>query len=137
MSPEALPIQSLTLTELFVIHELLIETFGGMRGITEHGFGKLEAAVAAPDVSMFGEDLYPGLSAKAAALFFRLVRAHGFSDGNKRIALVALIVYLERNGMRLRADDNALYDVTMAAATDATQEHVATWIETHVEPYAD
>ncbi|HEX6291344.1 MAG TPA: type II toxin-antitoxin system death-on-curing family toxin [Herpetosiphonaceae bacterium] len=137
MSDDVLPLQSLKLTEIFLIHELLIETFGGMRGVTEHGFGKLEAAVAAPDVSMFGEDLYVGLPAKATALFFRLVRAHGFSDGNKRVALVALIVYLERNGMRLHADDDAVYDFTMAAATDATQEQVAAWIEARCVAYAD
>jgi len=137
MNAEILPFQDVTLTELFLIHELLIETFGGIRGITEHGFGKLEAAIAAPNVSMFGEDLYEGLPAKAAALFFRMVRAHGFSDGNKRVALVALILYLERNGLRLRADDDALYEVTMAAATDATQEQVTAWIDAHLEAYAD
>ncbi len=130
-------IQSLSLIEVFVVHELLIETFGGMRGVTEPGFGKLEAAVAAPDVSMFGEELYAGLPAKAGALFYRLVRTHGFSDGNKRVALVALITFLQRNGASLCADDDALYDFTMAAATDATQEQVTAWIEAHLEPYAD
>jgi death on curing protein len=133
---ETVSFQSLTLTEIFLVHELLIETFGGMRGVTEPGFGKLEAAVAAPDVSMFGEDLYVGLPAKAAALFFRLIRAHGFSDGNKRVALVALILYLERNGLRLRADDEALYDFTMGAAIDTTQEQVEAWLNARLESYA-
>lgn len=129
--------ESLTLTEIFLIHELLIETFGGMRGVTEPGFGKLEAAVAAPDVSMFGEDLYADLPAKASALFYRLMRAHGFSDGNKRVALVALILYLQRNGMRLRADEESLYEFTMEAATDMTQEQVMEWVTAQLEPYAD
>jgi death on curing protein len=133
---ETVSFQSLTLTEIFLVHELLIETFGGMRGVTEPGFGKLEAAVAAPDVSMFGEDLYVGLPAKAAALFFRLIRAHGFSDGNKRVALVALILYLERNGLRLRADDEALYEFTMGAAIDTTQEQVEAWLNARLESYA-
>ena len=137
MSDDAPQFQSLTLTEVLLIHELLIETFGGMRGVTEHGFGKLEAAVAAPDVSMFGEDLYVGLPAKASALFYRLIRTHGFSDGNKRVALVALIVYLQRHGMRLQADDDALYEFTMTAATDAPQEQVAAWIEARLDLYAD
>lgn len=120
---------TLTLTEVLLIHELLIETFGGMRGVTEHGFGKLEGALAAPDVSMFGEDLYPDLPAKAAALFFRLARAHGFSDGNKRVALVGLLSYVERNGARLEADQDALYELTMATASDAQQADIAAWIE--------
>jgi death-on-curing protein len=120
--------QGLALTELFLIHELLIETFGGMRGVTEHGFGKLEAALAAPDVSMFGEDLYPTLVDKASALFYGLVRSHGFTDGNKRVALVALLMFLERHGARLAADQEELYEWTMAAATSATREMIAEWI---------
>ncbi|HEY0738552.1 MAG TPA: type II toxin-antitoxin system death-on-curing family toxin [Herpetosiphonaceae bacterium] len=129
--------QSLTLTEIFLIHELLLETFGGMRGVTEPGFGKLEAAVAAPDVSMFGEDLYTDLPSKASALFYRLIRTHGFSDGNKRVALVALIMYLQRHGMRLRADEETLFEFTMGAAIDTTQEQVEAWIIAQLEPYAD
>ncbi|HEY0606988.1 MAG TPA: type II toxin-antitoxin system death-on-curing family toxin [Herpetosiphonaceae bacterium] len=136
MSDESL-FQSLTLTEIFLIHELLIETFGGMRGVTEPGFGKLEAAVAAPDVSMFGEDLYTDLPSKASALFYRLIRTHGFSDGNKRVALVALILYLQRHGMRLRADEETLFEFTMGAAIDTTQEQVEAWIIAQLEPYAD
>lgn len=128
MTDRPLP-TTLTLTEVLLIHELLIETFGGMRGVTEHGFGKLEGALAAPDVSMFGEDLYPDLPAKAAALFFRLARAHGFSDGNKRVALVGLLSYVERNGARLEADQDALYELTMATASDAQQADIAAWIE--------
>ena len=122
------PVTTLTLTEVLLIHELLIESFGGMRGVTEHGFGKLEGALAAPDVSMFGEDLYPDLPAKAAALFFRLARAHGFSDGNKRVALVGLLAYVERNGARLVAEEEELYEFTMTVASDAQQSDVATWI---------
>lgn len=123
----------LSLPELWTIHELLIQTFGGLRGVTEHGFGKLEAALAAPDLSMFGDDLYPTLHEKAAALFYGIVRSHGFSDGNKRVALVALIVYLHAHGTRLRATDDDLYDVTIAAATTATREQIAAWIKSRVE----
>jgi death-on-curing protein len=128
---------SLTLPELLLIHELLITTFGGLRGVTEYGFGRLEAAIAAPDLSMFGEDLYPTLADKAAALFYGLVRSHGFTDGNKRVALVVLLTYLERNGVQLQADEDTLYDFTMAAATSATLEEVAAFIAARLEPYRD
>lgn len=56
----------LTYSEVLVIHQLLLDRFGGMTGITEPGFGKLEAAVAAPSLSMFGDDLYPTLVDKAS-----------------------------------------------------------------------
>lgn len=120
--------RSISLLEALLIHALLIETFGGMPGVNEQGFGKLESALAAPDESMFGEDLYPDLASRAGALFYRLARTHGFSDGNKRVALVALILYLERHGARLNADDDALYEFTMAVATDATQAYTTAWI---------
>lgn len=125
--------RSLTLTEVLAIHELLLVTFGGMSGVTEQGFGRVEAAVAAPDVSMFGEDLYGSLHEKAGVLFWRLVRSHGFSDGNKRVGLVGLMVYLELNGARLRADEDALYELTMAVANDRSQEAVTAWIEERIE----
>ena len=80
--------------DLIVIHEMLIAEFGGMRGITEAGFGRLEAAAATPQVSVFGADIYADLPGKAAALCDAIVRAHPFSDGNKRVALVALDLFL-------------------------------------------
>ena len=125
---------SITLADVLVIHELLLERFGGMRGITEHGFGKLEAAVAAPDVSMFGVDLYPDIRSKAAVLFFRLARSHGFTDGNKRVALVALIDLLERHELRLDASEDELYDFVMAVASSSTREEVTDWIVARIRP---
>ena len=128
---------AITTNEVFVMHELLIEIFGGMRGITEAGFGKLDAALAAPDQSMFGEDLYVGLAAKAGALFYHVARAHAIADGNKRIALLALLDYLARHDARLRADDQALYEFTMAVAHDWSSERTTSWIEDRLESVAD
>ena len=125
---------ALTLTELLLIHELLLDHFGGMRGVTEQGFGKLEAALAAPYVSMFGEDLYPDIPTKMAILFYRIARSHGFSDGNKRVALVALLDGLDRRGIRIVADQDELYEFVMAAASEATQEAVVAWLLSRLEP---
>jgi death on curing protein len=122
-----------SLADLVVMHELLVARFGGMRGITEQGFGKLEAALAAPYASMFGDELYPGMLTKAAVLFFRLARSHGFSDGNKRVALVALVDFLDQNGIRLAATEDELYDFVMAAATDGTQDEVEAWLAARIE----
>lgn len=134
---DGLAIQSLALPVLLTIHELIVERFGGLRGITEQGFGRVEAAAAAPDATMFGVDLYPGLPSKASVLFWRLVRAHGFSDGNKRVALLGLLLYLELHGARLRADDDELYTLTMGVANDFSQEQTADWIEGRLERTPD
>lgn len=125
---------ALTLADVLAIHELLILRFGGMRGVTEHGFGKLEAAVAAPYASMFGEDLYPDLPAKAATLFWGIARSHGFSDGNKRVALVAVLDLLDRHQHRLAVDEEGMYAFVIAAAHDLTRTQVSAWFEEHVQP---
>ncbi len=126
--------QAPTLTQLLLMHELLIDRFGGMRGVTEQGFAKLEAALAAPYASMFGEDLYPDVPHKLAVLFYLLARSHGFSDGNKRIALLALLDGLERHGLEITADQDELYEFVMSAASDAPQEAAIAWLLARLRP---
>lgn len=124
--------QYLTPTDLIVIHELLIAAFGGMRGITEAGFGRLEAAAAAPRLSAFGADVYAETAEKAAALCHAIIRSHPFSDGNKRVALAALDVFLELNSYDLRAANDAAYTVIMALASGAMgHEELVGWVERH------
>src|SRR2546430_13260575 len=106
----------LTPTDLIIIHELLMTEFGGMRGITEAGFGRLDAAAAAPPASMFGQGIYTGETSKAAALCPAVMRAHPFSDGNKRVALVALEGFLAANGCALTATNEDAYIKMMAVA---------------------
>lgn len=114
-------------------HELLVDQFGGMRGVTEQGFGKLEGALAAPYVSVFGEDLYPDLVSQTAVLFYRIARSHGFSDGNKRVALVVLLDHLDQNGMYLGATEDELYEFVLAAADTLSQDEAMAWIAERVK----
>ncbi|HEX5690338.1 MAG TPA: type II toxin-antitoxin system death-on-curing family toxin, partial [Roseiflexaceae bacterium] len=111
------------------IHELLLTEFGGMRGITEAGFGRLEAAVAAPRASMFGEEIYADTLHKAAALCIAISRAHPFSDGNKRVALVALDLFLAENGYTLTANNDEAYEAIMALARgELGHDELAAWV---------
>jgi death on curing protein len=116
-------------TDLIAIHELLLAELGGMRGITEAGFGRLEAAAATPRASMFGADIYATVLDKAAALCLAIVRAHPFSDGNKRVALVALDLFLEQNGCSLVATNDRFYEVLMAMARgEMVHAELAAWV---------
>lgn len=124
----------LSATDLLVIHQGLIESFGGMAGITEAGFARLEAAAAAPRQSAFGADLYPELADKAAALVFAIVRGHPFSDGNKRVAVAALDLILALNGARLTASNAELYDLAMAAAGSLPRDALVDWVRGHLAP---
>lgn len=64
--------------------------------------GLLESALARPQASAFGEDAYPELHAKAAALLESLARNHALVDGNKRLAWVATRLFLALNGADVR-----------------------------------
>jgi death on curing protein len=117
--------------DLLIIHGALIEHFGGMAGITEAGFARLEATAAAPRQSAFGEELYPELPDKAAALAHAIVRNHPFSDGNKRVAVAALDIMLTINGASLTADNDELYSLAMAAANQMSREALIAWVRAH------
>lgn len=79
--------------------------------------GLLEAAAFRPRASAFGSDAYPTLWSKAAALMESLARSHPLVDGNKRLALGAVIVMLGMNGYRLIMTNDQAYDFTIEVAT--------------------
>ena len=85
-------------------------------------YGLLESALARPKASAFGEDAYPSLHEKAAALLHSLVRNHALVDGNKRLALAATIAFLGMNGTRLTFTNDEAYDFIIAVATGSLDD---------------
>lgn len=88
--------------------------------VRDHGL--LESALARPQASAFGEDAYPTLEQKAAALLHSLARNHALVDGNKRLALAATITFLGVNGRALTLSNDAAYDLVIAVATGELDE---------------
>jgi death-on-curing protein len=78
--------------------------------------GLLEAAIHRPRASVYGQDAYPTLETKAAALLHSLARNHPLVDGNKRLAWLATYVFLAKNGVELDPDDDAAYEFVIAVA---------------------
>jgi len=78
--------------------------------------GLLEAAVARPATSVGGADAYPTIVDKAAALVHSAVRNHALVDGNKRVGLMLLIVFLGVNGRRLTATNDEAYELIVSIA---------------------
>jgi death on curing protein len=78
--------------------------------------GLLDAAVHRPRASVLGQDAYPDLLTKAAALLHSLARSHPLIDGNKRLAWLATYVFLAKNEVVLEPDDDAAYDLVVAVA---------------------
>ncbi len=91
------------------------EISGGVRPELRD-LGLLDAAVHRPQASMFGEDAYPSLVEKAAALMHSIVCNHALVDGNKRLGLSATLVFLRLNGADPQPDDEDAYALTMAVA---------------------
>lgn len=84
--------------------------------------GLLEAAVARPRTSVFGEDAYPDFHSKSAALLLSICKNHALIDGNKRLALAAAIVMLGVNGWTLTLSNDEAYDLIIAVATGELSE---------------
>lgn len=78
--------------------------------------GLLDSACHRPQASFFGQEAYPTLTAKAAALMHSLAGNHALVDGNKRLALLATVVFLRINGYGLDLSDDAAFELTMAVA---------------------
>jgi death-on-curing protein len=78
--------------------------------------GLLEAAAARPAASAFGQDAYQDLDTKAAALLHSLARNHALVDGNKRLALAAVIAFYGINGRRLTLTNDQAFELVMAVA---------------------
>jgi death on curing protein len=77
----------------------------------------LESCLAVPFQTFGGKSLYKGLTEKSAILFYLMVKNHPFQNGNKRIAMTALFVFLYKNNKWLKVDAKELYDFAMWVAT--------------------
>lgn len=115
----------LTLEEVKVAHEKQLKRFGGPGGLRDAG--ALESALGRP-VNRFhyGET---DLAALAAAYAFGLARNHAFVDGNKRIAFVAMVAFLRRNGVPFTPDQAQTTVIILAlAAGEVSEESLTRWI---------
>jgi death-on-curing protein len=96
--------------------------------------GLLAAAAGRPQVTVFGDDAYPTMEDKAAALLHSLVRNHALVDGNKRLAWAATRVFCLLNGRDLAyAVDEAEALMLAAAAGGLDVPDIATWLRNHLE----
>ena len=101
----------LTLEDLLHVAEVTLGSFE-VRDI-----GLLDAAVSRPRASVFGEDAYPSLDLKVAALIQSVARNHALIDGNKRLALASAIATVGLNGRRLSLSNDEAYDLIIEVAT--------------------
>lgn len=99
--------------------------------------GLLESALARPQSTAFGEDAYPSIHGKGAALLHSLARNRALVDGNKRLALAATIAFYGLNGLRLTLSNDEAYDLVIAVAAGQLDdvEGIAARLESGVEAW--
>jgi death-on-curing protein len=116
------PVEFLDLEDVVSLAVLLLGSPPPIRDI-----GLLSSAVARPQAAVYGEDAYPDLRTKAAALLQSIVNNHALIDGNKRLGWLATAVFLHLNGVKLSAatNDDAYELVMDVAANDVGLEHIA------------
>ncbi len=117
----------LSLEQVLDLHRRQVTRFGGASGLRDRG--ALEAAVARPQMTFGGEDLYPELTDKAAALMHSLVMNHPFVDGNKRVGALACLLFLLANELEPSFSPAELTVITLATARgEVSAEALSIWL---------
>jgi death-on-curing protein len=126
-------VRSLSYQTIVTLHERLIERHGGSFGIRDDG--ALRAAIDQPFVGFAGQDLYPTVEDKAAALAHALIANHPFVDGNKRVGHAALEISLRINGIAIRASNEEREAFILAtAAGEVSRDAFREWVRERAAP---
>ena len=121
----------LSISEIFELHELIISSSGGSRGIRD--INALESALNLPRQTFDQKDLYPDIVAKAAALCFSLVMNHPFVDGNKRVGHAAMETFLILNWHEIISNVDEQERVMLElAAGKMSRINFLEWLNNHI-----
>ena len=125
----------LVLAEVVELHRRLLQVTGGATGLRD--LSALESAIAQPQATFSGVDLYPTLAEKAAALCFALIQGHPFVDGNKRVGHAAMETFLVLNGEEIEAtvEDQERLILDLAAGR-VGRSQLADWLRQHLKSLA-
>jgi len=117
----------LSLEQVLDLHRRQLRLFGGAARLRDRG--ALKSAVARPQMTFGGEDLYPEIEDKAAALMHSLVMNHPFVDGNKRVGAHACVLLLMANGVEPMFSPAELTAITLATARgEVSAEALSIWL---------
>jgi len=120
----------LTKEQVVSIHSSLIKASGGTDGVRDEGL--LESALESPFQTFDGHDLYPSIIQKAARIGYSLVSNHPFIDGNKRIGIHIMLVFLAINGIDISCTQEDLIKIGLSLADDTmTFEELSVWLSWH------
>lgn len=122
--------------DLVLINRRMIEEYGGSFNGTQNLLnpGSLEYVLNAIQGSFFGEDPYPTLVDKAAALAWHVITRHVFQDGNKRTGMEGCRMLLHLNGYTMTMDQEVVDVATQVAEGQLSLPKFVEWLDRRVQP---
>jgi len=122
----------ISIKETEIIHNILIDKFGGSKGVRD--IGLLESALARPFATFDDKDLYPNPIEKASAILESIVINHPFVDGNKRTAYTLMRLILLENGLDIVASQEEKYDLVISASKGEIRfDDIKEWIQSNLK----
>lgn len=116
--------------QVLFIHARLIAETGGEHGLRD--LGLLQSAVSRPQAVFDGNELYPDIVHKAAALLDSLINNHPFVDGNKRTGITTTAMFLQMNEYSLTASNQDVVSFVLSIATGKQSiQTIAEWLRQH------
>lgn len=120
----------LTVEQVIELYSRLIQATGGLDGVRDAGL--VESSLSSAFSSYFGIEKYPSIEEKAARLCYSLVNNHAFLDGNKRIGVYVMIIFLELNGIVLNQTDEEIVKLGLGvAASELDYNAILEYIRNH------
>lgn len=119
-----------TKEQVIKLHEQIIKKTGGESGLRDNSL--LEAALMSPFQSFDDKDLFPSVQTKAARLGYGIIKNHPFIDGNKRIGVHVMLLFLHFNDIELSYSQDELSElILMIASGEKNYENLLDWIIDH------
>lgn len=112
------------------IHSSLIKKTGGLDGLRDNRL--LDSALNSPFQTFDSKELYPDILDKAAQLCYSVIENHPFLDGNKRIGVHLMLLFLELNNIQINYTQKELIDFGYGVASGKiSKEEIKEWIQLH------
>lgn len=122
----------LTEQQVLAVHSRMIEMTGGSDGVRDRSL--LDSALNAPFQTFDGKEIYPALLSKAAVMCRSIISNHPFVDGNKRIGIHVMLIFLELNGIELQYSQNELIELGLrVASSNLSGDDILKWLIEHAK----
>ena len=120
----------MTVEQVIELHRKLIQATGGLDGVKDAGL--IESSLSSAFNAYFGVNHYPSIEEKAARFCYSLVNNHAFCDGNKRIGVYVMLVFLELNGIVLKQTNEEIVKLGVGvASSELDYDSILEYIRNH------